>query len=70
MASRYDNLRTSASYQQESMVNVDLQPLRRVGEIFMALTERDRVPKVFSDHYWWMFSYRDEIQAALERLLA
>lgn len=69
-AERYEDLRKNELFQKAAIVNVNLQPLRRVGEIFMALIERDRVPRSFSDHYWWMFSYRDEIQVALERLLA
>jgi hypothetical protein len=67
-AERYDDLRTSERFKREATIEIDLQPLRSVGEIFMELSERSRVPKLFSDHYWWVFSYRDELQAELEKI--
>ena len=66
---RYEGLRTSERFQRESMVNIDLQPLRRVGEIFITLNERDRIPKLYSDHYRWMFLYMDEMKREVEKLL-
>lgn len=69
IAERYDNLRTSERFQKESLINVDLQPLRRVGEIFITLNERDRIPKLYSDHYRWMFLYMDEMKREVEKLL-
>lgn len=66
MAERYDNLRDSDRYKSESTVSFNILPLGTVGEIFVRLSKHTRIPKVFSDHYWWMFSYREE----MERLLA